>query len=143
MFRILIGGLVSQSASQANAFFLDVEREREVWTVRDDGGYPAPMNPEGIRAQPFWSSESRVLRIIKNVPAYVGMRAESISLDVWRNEWLPRFEADGIQVGINWSGPRAVGYDFTVPEVLARLDAYAQGWRPRTGWPKRSDGPAS
>lgn len=51
-----VGGM-SQSAAQAAAFFTEVSRTGRLWTVRDAGGYPAPMNSQRQRAQPFWSSE--------------------------------------------------------------------------------------
>jgi hypothetical protein len=44
-----------------------------------------------------------------------------MQLDRWRRIVLPGLERDGLLVGINWSGPRVVGWDFTVREVLNRL----------------------
>jgi hypothetical protein len=35
---------------------------------------------------------------------------------------LPELAEDGYLIGINWTGPRLVGWDFTVAEVLNRLD---------------------
>ncbi|MER7244804.1 DUF2750 domain-containing protein [Kribbella sp. NPDC000426] len=114
---------MSQSASQAAAFFRDVARTGRLWTVRDEGGYPAPYGSTGGRAQPFWSTESRVRRIIKLVPAYAAFDAEELDLTQWRDHWLPNFRKSGIRLGINWSGPRAAGYDFTPDEVQNRLAA--------------------
>jgi hypothetical protein len=65
---------VSQSASQASAFYLDVARSGAIWTLRDAGGYPAPKNRNGVRAQPFWSSRSRAETIVATIPAYTGFR---------------------------------------------------------------------
>jgi hypothetical protein len=50
-------------------------------------------------------------------------------LAVWRNVKLPELEKAGLLVGINWSGSRLVGWDFTVAEVVNRL-AYALGEGP-------------
>jgi hypothetical protein len=41
-------------------------------------GFPQPMTNDGYRAQPFWSSLSRVQRIVKNVPAYAGCEPHEI-----------------------------------------------------------------
>jgi hypothetical protein len=116
---------MSQSASQAAAFFVEVTRTGHLWTVRDDGGYPAPMDADGRRSAPFWSSEARVRRVIANVPAYAGFVPDELDLTGWRDRWLPGLRRDGLLVGLNWTGPRATGYDFTPDEVLARLAAAA------------------
>jgi hypothetical protein len=42
-------------------------------------------------------------------------------LNDWRHIELPDLDRIGALVGINWSGPRLVGWDFTVAEVLNRL----------------------
>jgi hypothetical protein len=114
---------VSQSGAQAAAFFRDVVRTREVWTVREEQGFPAPKTPDGARAQPFWSSERRVRRIISTVPDYAGFQPHRIPLDEWCRWWLADSGREGLLMGINWSGPRAVGWDFKPREVMVRLDA--------------------
>lgn len=102
---------MAQSASQAHAFYRDVANHRRVWTVKDDDGFPAPLSSSGKRAQPFWSSLSRVQRIIKTVPAYVSFAPIEISWDDFRDKWLPGLEQDGLLIGVNWSGKNATGYD--------------------------------
>ena len=92
---------MSQAASQWATFARDVAAHGKVWTVKDSGGFPAPLTSSGKRAQPFWSSLSRVKKIISTVPAYAGF--------------------DGLLIGVNWSGPRAAGYDVTSQEVLTRI----------------------
>jgi hypothetical protein len=42
-------------------------------------------------------------------------------METWRDKELPGLADEGYQVGINWTGPRLVGWDFTVAEVLNRL----------------------
>ena len=64
-----------------------------------------------------------------------GLRAESVALDAWRSATLPELADDDYLIGINWTGPRLVGWEFTVAEVLNRLDhALGEG-------PYASDGP--
>jgi hypothetical protein len=114
---------MSQSAAQATAFFAEVARTGHLWTVRDAGGYPAPVSAAGRRAQPFWSTEARVRRIINRVPAYSGFDAEQLDLASWRDRWLPGLRRDGLLVVVNWTGARATGFRLTADEVIAHLDA--------------------
>jgi len=110
---------MSQAGSQAWAFYREVAATRVVWTIRDNGGFPAPLGSDGKRAQPFWSSRSRVERIIKSAPAYASFEPYEISWDDFRAKWAPGLSADNINVGVNWSGKRVVGYDLE-PERLVQ-----------------------
>ncbi len=114
---------MSVSAAQSSAFFAEVGERGELFAVRDDRGFPAPEIGPGVRAMPFWSRESRARRVIERVPAYRGFAPVRLSLEEFRGTWIPGLASDGLQVGLNWSGTRATGYDFTPAEVLARLDA--------------------
>ncbi len=102
---------MSQAGSQAWAFYGEVAKTGVLWTLRDDKGFPAPITPAGKRAMPFWSSRSRVERIIAKVPVYDGFRPYEISWDDFQKKWLPGLERDGMMAGVNWSGLRAVGFD--------------------------------
>jgi hypothetical protein len=102
---------MSNAASHANAFYRQVAQDKKIWTVKDAVGFPSPMNSEGKRAQPFWSSLSRVELIKKNVPAYAAFEPHEISWEAFRDRWLPGLKKDGILIGVNWSGQRAKGYD--------------------------------
>jgi hypothetical protein len=113
---------MSQSSSQAWAFYREAATTGVVWTVRDGSGFPAPVTAGGQRAQPFWSSRSRVERIIKSVSAYSSFAPYEVSWDDFRSTWAPGLAKDGLLVGVNWSGPTAVGYDL---EPL-RLVQYVQ-----------------
>jgi hypothetical protein len=111
---------VSQSASQAAAFFREVAESATVWFVRDDRGSPVPETGNGKRAFPYWSSDARARRAADIWGA--GLRPVSMPLDAWRDTALPDLAADDCLVGINWTGPRLVGWEFTVAETLNRLD---------------------
>ena len=113
---------MSQAASQAAAFCEQSLKNGAVWTLRDEGGFPAPENRDGRRAQPFWSSRSRVERIIKNVPAYSGFEPVEVPLSQFLEEWLPELESDGCLIGVNWSGPYARGYDLEPQSVRDALE---------------------
>ena len=117
---------MSQASSQAWAFYREVAKTRTVWTVRDAGGYPAPRTESGRRAQPFWSTRSRVERIIKAVPAYAGFVPEEISWESFCSAWVPGLTRDQLLVGVNWSGKRAVGYDMEPAELQRNVEAVAE-----------------
>ena len=94
-----------------------------MWTLRDGAGYPAPKNREGVRAQPFWSSRSRIEKVIATVAAYKGFEQVEVPLDAFIDKWLPGLDRDGLRVGLNWSGHRATGYDIEPTSVRAALEA--------------------
>jgi hypothetical protein len=114
---------MSQTASQYAAFWRDVKRTRMVWTVRDAGGVPAPKTAEGTRAMPFWSSLTRVQKIIRTVPAYRGFAPHEVQWDEFRDKWLPDLASDGYLIGVNWSGPGAKGYDISPADILKAASA--------------------
>mgnify|MGYP003607871972 CR=1 FL=1 len=114
---------MTQAASQAWAFYRDVAKNQKVWTVRDAGGFPAPKTVEGIRSHPFWSSLSRVQKIIKTVPAYAGFDPYEISWSDFCQAWVPGMTKDGLLMGVNWSGKRALGYDLEPKQVQQSVEA--------------------
>lgn len=122
---------MSTSAAQAAAFYDEALREGSVWTIRDSAGYPAPLNPDGERVQPFWSRRSRAERIVAEVPAYAGFVVEELPLERFRERWLTGLERDGIRVGLNWSGTRATGYDVAAADVERNLAAVSREQVPR------------
>jgi len=113
---------MSQAAAQAYAFYREVAKTGKLWTVRDQEGFPQPMTSDGYRAQPFWSSLPRVQRIVKSVPAYAGCEPHEISWPDFRERWVPGLTTDNVRVGVNWSGPRAVGYDLWPQEILRNVE---------------------
>ncbi len=112
---------MTQAASQAAGFYRDVSKSRKVWTVCDDQGYPAPLTADGRRAMPFWSSLSRVQRIVKNVPAYGSFEPEEISWTAFVEEFAPDLKEHQMLVGVNWSGPKALGYDLEPDDLVANV----------------------
>jgi hypothetical protein len=114
---------VTVSAAQASSFFREIGSHGPVWTVEDNNGVPAPKAADGRRAMPFWSRRSRAERVIAQVPAYKGFRPLEISRVDFESRWLPGIEKDGLNAGLNWSGPRATGYDLTPEELRAQLTA--------------------
>lgn len=114
---------MSASAAHADAFFREVLREGQVWTIRDSEGIPAPHGKDGVRSMPFWSLASRAQKLVDTIEAYAGFDVVGVHLDEWRLRWLPGLEEDGLLVGLNWSGPRASGYDVSPVSALASISA--------------------
>jgi hypothetical protein len=102
---------MSTASSHAHAFYRQVAKTGELWTIRDSQGFPTPKSSDGKRAHPFWSSLSRVNKIISSVPAYAGFEPYHLTWDIFRDRWLPGIKKDGLFVGVNWSGKNAKGYD--------------------------------
>jgi hypothetical protein len=117
---------MGQSASQAHAFYREVAKNRQLWTCRDAGGFPQPKTSFGGRAQPFWSSLSRVQRIIKNVPAYGVFVPHELTWTEFLSKWVHDLKSHGVKVGVNWSGKGAVGYDLEPDDVVKAVEACIQ-----------------
>jgi hypothetical protein len=114
---------MSVASAAAWAFYRDVAKNRIVFTVFDSGGYPAPMTSDGKRAMPFWSTRSRAVRIIRQVPAYAGFEVQEVSWEKFRDTWVPELTAADQLVGVNWSGPNARGFDIEPARVRASVEA--------------------
>ncbi len=94
---------MGQPASQAAAFYKDVSKSGKLWTCKDDGGNPAPKTSSGKRAMPFWSSLSRVEKVIKTVPDYAVFEPEELSWDDFVKIWAPDLTEHELLIGVNWS----------------------------------------
>ena len=71
---------MSISAAHASAFYREVVQHLEVWTVRDDRGFPAPLSAEGHRTMPFWSLLGRTEKVVTSVPDYRDFEVISLPL---------------------------------------------------------------
>ncbi|MFI9761085.1 DUF2750 domain-containing protein [Streptomyces sp. NPDC051963] len=110
---------MSQSGSQAAAFFRDVRQSSVVWLVRDDDGSPTHLSANGTRSLPFWSTSPRAQRAAK-IWGH-GLRVESMLLDTWCDRVLPDAARDGLVIGITGAG-RAWSAGASPPnEVLNQL----------------------
>ncbi|MEV6851545.1 DUF2750 domain-containing protein [Actinoplanes sp. NPDC051411] len=108
---------MSLSGAHKAAFRREVLVEGRVFAIRDGEGYPAPADPEGRRAVPFWSKPTRARRVADQAAAFMGFEIVVIELDDWLAGWLPCLERDDMLVGVNWSGARATGFDLTPAQV--------------------------
>jgi hypothetical protein len=72
---------------------------------------------------PFWSSESRALRLIAIAPQFAGFEPVPIGWDVFCERWLPGLERDGLLVGVNWVGKHASGFDMSPSALKVNVEA--------------------
>lgn len=114
---------MSISSINARAFYREVAAGGRVWTIRDENGFPAPINPDGKRAMPFWSLKSRVLATIREPEAYKDFEPVEIGWQSFCEKWIPGLTRDGILAGLNWSGASATGFDITPTEMKRNVEA--------------------
>ena len=80
---------------------------------------------------PFWSSERRARNLISKSPAYKAFKPFRIEWDEFCLNWVPDLTKDGLQIGVNWTGKRAIGYDMEPEEVkLKTVAALKSACRP-------------
>ena len=114
---------MSGHAAQAAEFYIEVAESGIMWTVRDDDGFPAPMTASGKRSMPFWSSRSKVEKIITNVPAYSGFKPEKVTYNKFIHYWVDELSRARQLVGVNWSGQHAKGFDLEPERVERSIEA--------------------
>jgi hypothetical protein len=116
---------MSTAALQANAFYADVIEHGVVFTLLEDESFPV-LRIDGNDVIPFWSSRARVERVRKAHPKYERYEVNEIALSDFLTKTLSLLEEESIRVGVNWSGPRLAGYDVSVGDVRANIDARAR-----------------
>ena len=112
------------SSQQANAFCREVIASGEVFVVEHEQFGPVTWPLAGHQhARPVWSSRRRVVRMLEGPLAAPGLVVVSHSWDEFCAEIVPETEREGLLIGLNWSGPRARGYNLAPSDVVARVDA--------------------
>lgn len=113
---------MSNSETQAKAFYKQVAVTRSVWTIRDEAGIPVPESDDGTKAMPFWSSRSLAELIVQNVADYHGFYPMEISWQDFKDKWGPGMTRDGLLAGVNWSGSTASGPDIMPAELIKNVE---------------------
>jgi hypothetical protein len=112
------------AAAQASKFYEQVALEGKVFTFMEDESFLVfPM--KGTEVVPFWSSRTRLDKIQKMHPKYKAYVVSELSLLEFLTKTLQQLEEENINVGVNWSGSRLVGYDISVNELRTNI-AYWQ-----------------
>lgn len=105
----------------AKAFYREVASSHEVWTVvHEDNRGPDPAWPaaRGMTIRPFWSSPTRAKKMITGPFSGRGFHLIEVQWDEFRSRIAPAMERDNQLVGVNWSGPRAKGYNIPPTDVI-------------------------
>jgi len=111
---------MTQSSLHHDKFITTLLNGGDVYTIYDDNGIPAPVGDRGKRSIPFWCSENMAQNIIDNVPAYKGMKTRKIINSDFVGKWLSSLKSDELNIGCNWSGKMAKGYDCS-PESIQEI----------------------
>jgi hypothetical protein len=112
--------------SQVAAFCRDVYQMKLLWTVEfEDGSILQWFEDDGSQVLPFWSSESRVKKVIKLLEDFDGGLPASIELDEFEADWVQDLVDSNIRIGPNWAGEELSGTTFEANELVRRI--YRQG----------------
>jgi hypothetical protein len=121
---------MSNASAQAHQFYREVAKNREVWTVRKgdvlakatlrDGKTSTPFWP----TTPFWSTRTRIERVLQSIPVYAGSEPVRITFDEFTRDWIPRIRQEQGLLGINWSGPSLRGFNLDPDFVLRAIAFY-------------------
>jgi hypothetical protein len=119
---------MSQSASQAAAFYRDVAKNGSVWLLNDDEGQVPIARQDDHDVTPVWSTKSRLEKTVKHLgPGFQANEPTEMSWEDFRDDLLPTLEEEGVRIGVNWSGEKAVGYDIEVPDLIRNVEAAMEG----------------
>jgi len=102
-------------------FCAEVVSKQRVYTFTDVEElliYPI----RGGEVVPFWSSHSRLLRIANAHPKYARHSISQYTMPEF-DKWLIQLQDENLLVGVNWAGPRLVGFNVTVEELRASMQS--------------------
>ena len=108
------------AAAQYHDFARQVSAGGGVHTFVSNGEYLV-FNIDGREVVPFWSSSSRLDRVVAMHPKYAAYERQVMPLSEFL-DWLPELEAQGIHIGVNWSGAKLTGYDVEASRLAALID---------------------
>ena len=115
---------MTATAERAASFCREVADVGRLWTIRNPGGYPAPRDVEGVRAQPFWSSRERAQEIIDHNKRFHEFQPEEISWHRFLHTWVRDLNANRLRVSLNWRAQHAPRNDLSPDEVVHNVEQY-------------------
>ena len=126
------------ASEQANAFCREVLASGEVFLIEHELRGPATWPLAASQhARPVWSSRRRIRAMLDGPLAGPGLVIAPHTWEEFRDVLLPGIAEAGLLVGLNWSGPRARGYNLDPADVVARVESYAES---RDRQPRPDDG---
>lgn len=113
---------MSSNEARWEKFVEEVVTGGHVWTLQINGEYVTSKNRHGTNCFPWWSSRDRVLKQIKQVPAYSGGIQAGFEWSVFVNEWAPSLKQSKCLLGINYDKPENIGFDLSIQEVINAVE---------------------
>ena len=99
-------------------FVEEVASSDLIWTIEKNGEFVTSPNRNGTKCFPWWSSRERVLKQIKDVPAYKGYVQSGYEWSTFLREWVPSLKEARCLLGINYAGEENTGFDLPIDEVI-------------------------
>ena len=124
---------MTATTERAASFCNEVADQGRLWTISNAGGYPAPRDIEGVRAQPFWSSRERAQAVIDQNKHYHDFEPEELSWRGFTHTWVRDLKVNHLRVGLNWRGEHAPHNDLSPDEVVDNVEHY----RRQRSWLRR------
>jgi hypothetical protein len=112
---------MSIAAAQASAFYEEAARHGSVLRVLEDDSFLV-FPVDGKDVVPFWSTRSRVEKVQTGQSKFANYAISEIPLSEFLNATLAQLDEEHINVGVNWSGDRLVGYDMSVSDLRRNLE---------------------
>lgn len=100
-------------------FCSDVTHRQRVYAFTDQGE-PLVCPIGDARVVPFWSSRSRLERIVQALPLYARYQITEFSISEFER-CLEHCHSNHLQVGVNWVGAGLVGFNVSVETLRAAL----------------------
>ena len=113
---------MSSNETRWEKFIDEVVKDGYVWTLQINGEYVTSKNRHGTNCFPWWSSRDRVIKQIKQVPAYSGGIQAGFEWNVFVNEWAPSLKQAKCLLGINYDKPENIGFDLPIQEVINAVE---------------------
>jgi uncharacterized protein DUF2750 len=111
------------AGAQAHAFYREVARTGDVWSLGDGQSMFVVFSESGARVFPHWSLRRRAQRIVDTVPGVASCKVLGSSSSNFLDNWAAILERDGILVGINWAGSNANGFEMPVKMLASQIEA--------------------
>ena len=128
---------MSDSHRAAHAFYREVARSGRVWVLQHVEHHQLPiLAVHGHEVTPVWSSETRLKKVRPRLGPRLQIehRPKEVAWEGFRDVLVPGLDAEGVLLGLNWSGQKAVGYDLAGASVVQAVEAARERPGRRAWW---------
>jgi hypothetical protein len=103
-------------------FCKEVVALRCVWTIIQDDMIPTFPDDESGEVMVFWSTAERAAAFLAKVGKSTNFELLEIEWEDFRDQWLQEIRAEGMEVGVNWTGDN-LECQATAEEIIAEIEA--------------------